>query len=212
MNQLADVLGAREVERGADLFTTLIQRAPRNFFYHGSLATLLAARGDLENYRRCCQGIVARFGATTELFIGFRMAERCSILPSAGVDPEAVGKMADVAAAAGPTNRFFAYFQCTKGLPNTAWATLRMQSIMQARRALRFANIPATTNGMISSASSLRAVRHGPLSLAPNRRRPRRPRRGPSPRGPTAQPGSADFATSGAIGSSPTHCSRKPGR
>jgi len=117
MNQLADVLGRQgKWKECADIFTALIQRAPTDNFCYGSLATLLAASGDLENYRRCCQEIVACFGKTTELFVGFRMAERCSILPSSGADPEAVGKMADVAAAAGPTNRFFTYFQCTKGL------------------------------------------------------------------------------------------------
>jgi tetratricopeptide (TPR) repeat protein len=103
-------------KEGADIVSDLIQRAPTNHLYYHSLAPLLAASGDLEKYRRCCKEIVARFGDTTEPFVGYRMAKGCAILPSSGADLEAVGKMADVAAAAGPTNRFFAYFQCTKGM------------------------------------------------------------------------------------------------
>jgi hypothetical protein len=63
-----------------------------------------------------CREIIARFGDTDDPFIGDRMAKDCSILPASGADQDIVGRLADTAVAAGSSNRFFAYFLCTKGL------------------------------------------------------------------------------------------------
>jgi len=114
---LAEVLGRQgKWKEAADGFASLIQSDPTDHYYYHSLAPLLVARGDLEDYRRCCKELVARFSDTTKQLVGYLAAKNCSILPSSGADPETVGKLADVAAAAGTTNDFFAWFQCTKGL------------------------------------------------------------------------------------------------
>jgi len=117
LNQLANVqarLG--KWKEAAEDFASLIENGRTNHLYFHSLAALLAASGNLEEYRRCCQEIVARFGDTTDPFISDRMAKDCSILPSSVTDPGAVGRMAEAAAATSSTNRHFAYFQCSAGM------------------------------------------------------------------------------------------------
>jgi eukaryotic-like serine/threonine-protein kinase len=116
-SKLAEVLAAHgEWNKAAEIFDSLVQEAPTNHLYYHSLAPLRIASGDLKKYRRCCKEIVARFGDTTNPNVGDRMAKDCSILPSSRANLEVVSRMADVAATPGSSNRFFAYFQCTKGL------------------------------------------------------------------------------------------------
>jgi len=114
---LGDVLARQgKWKEAADCWASLIQRDPTDHMSHHSLAPLLAASGDLDRYRDLCKEIVTRFGDTTDPFVSDRMTKDCSMLPSSGTDPEVVAKMAEAAAAAGPTDRHFTYFQCTKGM------------------------------------------------------------------------------------------------
>jgi eukaryotic-like serine/threonine-protein kinase len=93
-----------------------IELEPTNHLYYHNLAPLLVAAGDLDDYRRLCQQVVARFGGTEDAAISELMAKACLILPSPGVDLAAVGKMADTAVNGDQKHRFLAYFQFTKGL------------------------------------------------------------------------------------------------
>jgi eukaryotic-like serine/threonine-protein kinase len=79
--------------------------------YH-MLAPLLVACQDISGYRQHCQRIIPRFSGASDPSVADQMAKDCLILPSSGVDLNAVGALADVAVTRG-TNPLFG---CCKAL------------------------------------------------------------------------------------------------
>jgi serine/threonine-protein kinase len=102
-------------EAVADI-SSAMEASPSNHVFCHWLAPALVADGDIEGYRRCCEKILARFGGATVPAIAERMAKACLILPSSGVDPDVVGKMAQTAVSEGMNAPLFPYFQFAKGL------------------------------------------------------------------------------------------------
>ena len=83
--------------------------------YH-SLAPLLVQIGDLDEYRRHCERTLRQFAGTSDPLIAERMAKDCLILPPPAADLETIGKMVDVAVAAGPNHPQWEWFEFVKGL------------------------------------------------------------------------------------------------
>jgi tetratricopeptide (TPR) repeat protein len=102
-------------EAVADLTKALGAR-PYDHLVYLWLAPAVVASGDIDGYRRCCQGILTRFAGTNEPTVADRMAKACLIVPISGVDLEEVGKMARIAVTEGKTNSFLPYFQFVMGL------------------------------------------------------------------------------------------------
>src|SRR5271166_5282614 len=81
-----------------------------------TLAPLLEVTHDLVNYQKLCQRIVARFAGSTDAYIADRMAKDCLILPSSGVDLQAVGELAETAVTVGGQAPWANMFRCCKAL------------------------------------------------------------------------------------------------
>jgi tetratricopeptide (TPR) repeat protein len=96
--------------------TKAVECEPTDHMNYVSLLALLAAHGDLENYRLYCQEFLARFRETIEPRIGERIAKACLILPSSRADLATVEKLADTALTAERSDPFFPYYQFAKGL------------------------------------------------------------------------------------------------
>jgi tetratricopeptide (TPR) repeat protein len=103
-------------KEAADDLTKVIEFEPDDSSQYHKLAPLLAASGEVERYRQLCHRIVAKFGASLDPAIADPMAKSCLILPNAGVDPEVVGRLAEIAVRQGAKNEFFVFFQFCKGL------------------------------------------------------------------------------------------------
>ncbi|SPE61404.1 putative WD40 repeat-containing protein [Verrucomicrobia bacterium] len=89
-------------EEAAD-FSRVIELDPSDDRAHNALAALLAQAGDSEGYRRYCAQVLARFGESTDGIIAGRVAKDCLIQAVGGVDLEAVGRLAETAAACADT-------------------------------------------------------------------------------------------------------------
>jgi tetratricopeptide (TPR) repeat protein len=89
---------------------------PENPTFHEWLASASVANGDQEGYGRCCREIITRFRGTNSAVVARRMAKACLILPSPGVDLEAVGELAETAATRSKSRYSLPACQFTKGL------------------------------------------------------------------------------------------------
>jgi eukaryotic-like serine/threonine-protein kinase len=81
--------------------------------YH-MLAPLLVAAGNLEEYRKLCGEIIARFRDAKDVFVADRMAKDCCILPLAGMDLQPAADLAHRAVSGGQGSTALPFFQaCT---------------------------------------------------------------------------------------------------
>ena len=123
-------------EAAAD-YAKAIEMEPRRGREYISLAALLVAEDNLEDYRRLCQRILSRFASTEDPLDADKAAKACLILPSSGADPNAVKQLADIAVTKDQEGRLFSYRQCTKGL--LEYRQGRFQSAIEwERKALHF--------------------------------------------------------------------------
>jgi eukaryotic-like serine/threonine-protein kinase len=83
-------------EAAAD-FSKLVQLVPADEGAYYRLAPLLVQSGQLDDYRAHCRKMMEQFADSHTLTNADRIAIDCLILPSSGVDPETVSKMADTA-------------------------------------------------------------------------------------------------------------------
>jgi serine/threonine protein kinase len=118
---LYDALGDQHGRRGEfqaamTNYLKAIQVNPTNHWAYHCLAPLLLQFGDLAGYGAHRERVLRQFGATQDPMIAERMAKDCLLLPPLAADLETLGKMADVAVAAGPTHTLWPYFQFVKGL------------------------------------------------------------------------------------------------
>jgi WD40 repeat protein len=97
-------------------FSKLVEMDPNEHWYHYHLAPLLAQSGDLKGYRRHCAQVLAIFGGTNNPIVAERMAKDCLMVPAAGIDLDAVARLADTAVMKGNGHQYFAYFEFVKGL------------------------------------------------------------------------------------------------
>jgi Flp pilus assembly protein TadD len=97
-------------------FSELIRLDPNEQDYYHSMSALLARSGDVDGYRWHCAKILAVFGATNHPVFAERSAKDCLILPVAGIDLNAVARLADTAIKNGESHSYFAYFEFAKGL------------------------------------------------------------------------------------------------
>ncbi len=115
-----DILGDQHGRRGEYLtamtnYSRAMQVNPTNHIAYHYMAPLLLQTGDLPGYGRHRERILRQFGATSDPVIAERMAKDCLLLPPSATDQETIGRMADVAIAAGPTNTYWPYFEFAKG-------------------------------------------------------------------------------------------------
>ncbi len=97
--------------------TKAVECDPTDVVNYLSLLTLLAAHGDLENYRLYCRELLDRF--QDEKQHGEAIAKVCLMLPSSGVDLALVDRMVDAGLAARMNemnDAYFSYSQFAKGL------------------------------------------------------------------------------------------------
>jgi WD40 repeat protein len=80
------------------------------------LAGLLVESGDQEGYYQHCAHILAVFGGTKDPGAAEQMAKACLILPAAGIDLEAVARLADTAVTKGAGSQYHAWHELAKGL------------------------------------------------------------------------------------------------
>ncbi len=96
--------------------TKAIELNPSEHWAYFCLAPLLIKSGNHENYRDLRRRMLILFSRTATPTIADRMAKACLILSVEGIDPAFVVSWSDTAVTVGRTNRYIAYFQCTKGL------------------------------------------------------------------------------------------------
>lgn len=122
----------------------LARSDPTDFDCYHRRAPLLAAKGDVEEYRRVCGEIVSRFRNTTDPYVADKMAKDCLILPVTGVDLKSVAALADVAVTRGSNAPAAPYFKFCKALAEyrlghyqaaTNWAALAIQGQFDYPRA-----------------------------------------------------------------------------
>jgi tetratricopeptide (TPR) repeat protein len=89
---------------------------PTNHVSFHDLAPVLVQIGDMDNYRGLCQRALNQFSETKDPIIAERIAKDCLMFEPPNGSLERLGKMADTAIAAGPTNNVWPYFQFVKGL------------------------------------------------------------------------------------------------
>src|SRR5262249_24318969 len=94
----------------------IIQEHPNSPDAYHRLAPLLVACGNVSEYRRVCQQAIPHFSGTQDPLIADKIAKDCLILPSSGVDLQAVGALADVAVARGTNYSSYPLFKCCKAL------------------------------------------------------------------------------------------------
>jgi Flp pilus assembly protein TadD len=97
-------------------FSKLVEMDPNEHWYHYYLAPLLAQSGDLKGYRRHCGQVLAIFGGTNNPIVAERMAKDCLVVRAAGIDLDAVARLADTAVTNSSGHPFSAYFEFVKGL------------------------------------------------------------------------------------------------
>jgi serine/threonine protein kinase/tetratricopeptide (TPR) repeat protein len=108
-------------------FARLVAVQPSNHLNYHCLAPLLLQSGDVEGYRRHCQQVLSRFGATTDPPTAERMAKDCLILPPPDGDLKMIAQMADLAVEKGKAHPDLPYFQFAKG-----WAEYRLGHFAEA--------------------------------------------------------------------------------
>jgi tetratricopeptide (TPR) repeat protein len=96
--------------------TKAVECEPTDFRNYISLLALLAADGDLENYRLYCRELLDRFPQPEEMLHGEIIAKACLMLPSSGVDLAIVDKLAEGALTAVKDVGWISYRQFAKGL------------------------------------------------------------------------------------------------
>jgi len=98
--------------------TKAVECEPTDAMNCVSLLALLAADGDLENYRLYCREFLDRFRQPKNTFNGEMIAKACLILPSSGADLTLVDKLAEdsLTATAAGNNLYLSYHQFAKGL------------------------------------------------------------------------------------------------
>jgi serine/threonine protein kinase len=116
-----NVLGDQHGRRGELLaaitnYSKSVQANPTNHIAYHYLAPLLLQTGDLAGYGRHRELVLRQFADTADPMIAERMAKACLILPAQPADLGTIGRMAETAIAAGPTHRYWLYFQFAKGL------------------------------------------------------------------------------------------------
>jgi tetratricopeptide (TPR) repeat protein len=104
-----------ELKEAITNFTMSVRVDPTNHFGYHYLAPLLLLAGEREEYLKLREEILRRFGETSDPAVAERMAKDCLILPPAHADLPTLGKMADLAVSAGPSNKDYPYYQFVKG-------------------------------------------------------------------------------------------------
>ena len=94
--------------------TKAVEYEPTDFMNYMSLLALLAADGDLENYRLYCRELLDRF--RDEPRHGEAIAKVCLMFPSSGIDLALMDRMADGGLAARINDPYIPYSQFAKGL------------------------------------------------------------------------------------------------
>jgi serine/threonine protein kinase len=103
-------------------YLRVISFAPSNHTdaqYHAAyynLAALLLQTGELGEYEHYREEIIRHFAQTTDPIAAERLAKICLTIPPRGTEVQSLGRMADVAIAAGPSHPAWPYFQFAKGL------------------------------------------------------------------------------------------------
>ena len=122
----------------AYLGSELFKSQPTNHAYFHILVPIMVARNDAENYRRLCGGMMSLFGSTTDFHIADRTAKDCLILPSSGVDLNAVLALLEFAINRGKDSSAAPYIQSCKALAEfrlshyeeaKKWAQLASQGV-----------------------------------------------------------------------------------
>jgi tRNA A-37 threonylcarbamoyl transferase component Bud32 len=96
--------------------TTAVECEPTDVVNYMSLLTLLAAHGDLKNYRLYCRELLDRFRKPKDLNSGEGIAKVCLMLPSSGVDLALVETLADGGLTGRRNDPYISYSQFAKGL------------------------------------------------------------------------------------------------
>ena len=89
---------------------------PTNHIAYHNLAPLLVQAKDMDGYRALCARALNQFAETKDPVVAERIAKDCLMFPPPNDNLERIGKMADTAIAAGPTNSAWPYFQFVKAL------------------------------------------------------------------------------------------------
>jgi eukaryotic-like serine/threonine-protein kinase len=97
-------------------YSKLIELDRSNSWDHLCLAALLVQSGDLEGYRRHCTQALAIFGGAKDRAAAEQMARACLIHPAAGIDLDAVARLADTAVTKGVGSEYHAWDELAKGL------------------------------------------------------------------------------------------------
>lgn len=88
--------------------------------YHPSfpiVAALHLKAGNSVAYEQLCAELLAEFGNTLDIYVADQVAKACLFRPSAGVDPQVVGRMADAVVTQGRGDRgALPFFEATKAL------------------------------------------------------------------------------------------------
>jgi TolA-binding protein len=93
-----------------------VECEPTDAMNYVSLLALLAADGDLQNYRLYCREFLDRFPQPKDILNGEEIAKACLMLPSSGADLATVERLADAALMAATKDLYLSYYQFTKGL------------------------------------------------------------------------------------------------
>jgi serine/threonine protein kinase len=113
----SEVLGAAgDWKALVPVATFLVKARPNESGGYHRLAPLLVATTNLEAYQQLCLKIVSTFSKTTEFLVADQMAKDCLILPSVGVDLEAVAAMAKLAVTKGKGSGAYDYLVCCEAL------------------------------------------------------------------------------------------------
>ena len=116
----------------------LLERQPDDHFAYHALAPLYVVTTNLDAYHQLCLKIVSTFSNTTDMFVADRMAKDCLILPSTGVDLNAVEAMAKLALTKGKDTGFIDFFVFDEAL-----AQFRLGNY---REAIYWAQVPPQRN------------------------------------------------------------------
>jgi len=86
------------------------------YLRYTTLGMELAEAGDLKGYREHCAKALKRFPNPTDPVAAMSVAACCLILPASGANPEAVARLADIAASAPPKHWAWGLGQDCKAL------------------------------------------------------------------------------------------------
>src|ERR1700722_15209856 len=94
----------------------LLDHEPDDHLAYHTLAPLYVVTTNLVAYHQLCLKIVSTFSNTTDMFVADRMSKDCLMLPSAGVDLNAVAAMAKLAVTKGKDSYAYDFFVCSEAL------------------------------------------------------------------------------------------------